>query len=270
MSTCSSLQAVLSSGVYAGYSTMCGHAVIALGRFAVDHGYVEPVSPETVVNIQCPCGVVVAHVEYDSGVTGKVRFESVPSFAFSVDQKVHLEPYGDIVYDISFGGTFYAVVDSKYFGLDLSTASESEIQTAGKALTNHLRSVVKLEHPDNSDLAFLYGTIVTDGKDDYSTSSSSSNVCIFAEGQVDRSPTGSGVQARLALQYHKGLIKVGQVKSFVQSLVGSEFVGRVLREEACGHHKGVVVEVSGKGHYTGTASFWQEMDDSLKNGFWLH
>ena len=248
---------------------MCGHAVMALGRFAVDHGYVKPVSPETVVNIQCPCGLVVAHVEYNNGESGKVRFESVPSFAFSLDQQVHLEPYGDIVYDISFGGAFYALVDAKYFGLDLTTASESEVQAAGKRLNNHLRSVVRLEHPDSSDLAFLYGTIITDGKDDYSTSTRSSNVCIFADGQVDRSPTGSGVQARLALQYHKGLIKVGQVKTFVESLVGSEFSGQVLREEACGNHRGVVVEVSGKGHYTGTASFWQEMDDPLKNGFLL-
>ena len=76
--------------LHAGYSTMCGHAVIALGRYAIDYKLVRPVSPVTQVKIQCPCGLVTAHVEYDSqtGRTGQTKFESVPSFAFLVDQTI--------------------------------------------------------------------------------------------------------------------------------------------------------------------------------------
>ena len=253
-----------------GYSTMCGHAVIALGRYAVDAGYVKPVVPETLVRIQCPCGLVNAYVECDdTGRTGRVRFESVPSFSFVTEQEVTLEEYGRVVYDISCGGTFYAIVDAKNFGLDLNSAPESKIKAAGTALVDHLRKSVELKHPEG-DLAFLYGAIITDGQDDFDKYQETKNVCIFADGQVDRSPTGSGVQARLALQFHKGQIGLGQKKMFKNALVGSEFVGQVLRKAKCGEFEGVVVEVSGEGFYSGTAKFWCEEKDTLRNGFLVH
>ncbi|KAJ8410347.1 hypothetical protein AAFF_G00203280 [Aldrovandia affinis] len=93
-----------------GYSTMCGHAVIALGRFAVDYGLVNaPVSPETQVNIHCPCGLVKAFVEYSNGKTGGVRFHSVPAFAFATDVAVSVPGHGEVLVDISYGGAFYAL-----------------------------------------------------------------------------------------------------------------------------------------------------------------
>ena len=245
---------------------MCGHGVIALARFAVDYGYVKPTPPETTVQIQCPCGLVGASVSEE----GTVRFQSVPSFAFATEQKTTLKAYGEITYDVGFGGTFYALAEARQFGLDLSSATEEEIRSAGRALTDHLRPTIHLEHPESNDLAFLYGTIITDGLDSYRESDSTKNVCIFAEGQVDRSPTGSGVQARLAVHYHKKLIEIDQKKKFVNALTGSEFIGSVLKEVQCGRYQGVQVEVAGKAYYTGSAKFWREAGDPLKNGFWLH
>ena len=250
---------------------MCGHAVIALGRYAVDYGYIKPTVPETIVRIQCPCGLVEAHVECSStGKSGSVRFESVPSFCFATNQEVILEKYGQIVYDVSFGGTFYALVDAKYLGFELKSAPEAKIREAGKAVTDHLRKFIKLEHPESSDLAFLYGTIITDGQDDFNKYQETMNVCVFGDGQVDRSPTGSGVQARLALQFSKGMISLGQRKTFINPLTNSKFVGQVLKEIKCGEFSGVVIEVAGNAFYCGTAKFSQEENDSLRNGFCLH
>ncbi|MEQ2165897.1 hypothetical protein GOODEAATRI_021900 [Goodea atripinnis] len=167
-----------------GYSTMCGHAVIALGRFAVDYKLVkEPRSPETQVNIHCPCGLVKAFVEYSAGKTG----------------------------------------------------------------------AVKLHHPVSDDLAFLYGTILTDGRDEFSPEPTA-NICVFAEAQVDRSPTGSGVTARVALQHHKGLIQLNQTRTFQSGATGSQ---------------AVVVEVAGRAFYTGVSRFVQEPEDQLAHGFLL-
>uniref|UniRef100_A0A3B3HBC6 trans-L-3-hydroxyproline dehydratase n=1 Tax=Oryzias latipes TaxID=8090 RepID=A0A3B3HBC6_ORYLA len=212
-----------------GYSTMCGHAVIALGRFAVDYKLVkEPQTPETQVNILCPCGLVQAFVEYSDGKTGRVRFLSVPAFVFAEDVPVEVEGFGELTVDISYGGAFYAFIDAQRFGLDVTKSRTRDLVDAATAVTKAVKSQVKLYHPCSEDLAFLYGTILTDGKEEYSPEPTA-NMCVFAEAQVDRSPTGSGVTARVALQYHKGLIQMNQTRTFQSGATGSQFTGKAVQ-----------------------------------------
>uniref|UniRef100_A0A3B5L8W7 trans-L-3-hydroxyproline dehydratase n=2 Tax=Xiphophorus couchianus TaxID=32473 RepID=A0A3B5L8W7_9TELE len=252
-----------------GYSTMCGHAVIALGRFAVDYKLVkEPQSPETQVNIHCPCGLVKAFVEYSAGKTGAVRFLSVPAFAFATDATVTVEGFGEVTVDISYGGAFYAFVDAQRFGLDVKQSRTRDLVDAAMALTRAIKSQVKLHHPVSDDLAFLYGTILTDGRDQFSPEPTA-NICVFAEAQVDRSPTGSGVTARVALQYHKGLIQLNQTRTFQSGATGSQFTGKAVEEIRCGDFRAVVVEVAGRAFYTGVSRFVQEPQDELTHGFLL-
>ncbi|XP_063078566.1 trans-L-3-hydroxyproline dehydratase [Engraulis encrasicolus] len=252
-----------------GYSTMCGHAVIALGRYAVDYGLVKsPCSPETQVNIHCPCGLVKAFVEYSDGKTGAVRFHSVPAFAFATDVKVTVPGHGEVVVDISYGGAFYAFVSAERFGLDVNTSRTRDLVDAATAVTNAVKSQVELQHPEHKDLSFLYGTILTDGKDSFSEEPTA-NVCVFADAQVDRSPTGSGVTARIALQHHKGLIQLDQTRTFKSGATGSLFTGKAVQETRCGEFRAVVVEVGGRAHYSGVASFVQETGDNLSQGFLL-
>lgn len=252
-----------------GYSTMCGHAVIALGRFAVDYKLVkEPRSPETQVNIHCPCGLVKAFVEYSEGKTGAVRFLSVPAFAFATDVTVMVEGFGEVTVDISYGGAFYAFVNAQRFGLDVTKSRTQDLVNAAREVTNAVKSQVKLHHPSSDDLAFLYGTILTDGKDDYSPEPTA-NICVFADAQVDRSPCGSGVTARVALQFHKGLIKLNQTRTFQSGATGSQFTGKAVEETRCGDFRAVVVEVAGRGFYTGVSRFVQEPEDKLTHGFLL-
>ncbi|KAL2082299.1 hypothetical protein ACEWY4_022117 [Coilia grayii] len=252
-----------------GYSTMCGHAIIALGRYAVDYGLVRsPRSPETQVNIHCPCGLVKAFVEYSNGKTGAVRFHSVPAFAFATDVKVTVPEHGEVKVDISYGGAFYAFVSAERFGLDVRTSRPRDLVDVATAVTNAVKSQVKIRHPEHKDLSFLYGTILTDGKDSFSEEPTA-NVCVFADAQVDRSPTGSGVTARIALQHHKGLIQFNQTRTFKSGAIGSVFTGKAVQETRCGEFRAVVVEVRGHAHYTGVASFVQESDDDLREGFLL-
>ncbi|KAG8449389.1 hypothetical protein GDO86_016150 [Hymenochirus boettgeri] len=253
----------------AGYSTMCGHAVIALGRFAVDYGLVkDPRAPETAVNILCPCGLVRAFVTYNAGCTGAVRFHSVPAFAFDTDVTVDVPGHGKVVVDIAYGGAFYAFVSAEKFGLDVCSSRTRDLVDVAAAVTESVKAQVKLNHPDSEELAFLYGTILTDGNDSYSEEPTA-NICVFAESQVDRSPTGSGVTARIALQFHKGLIQLGQTRSFKSGATESLFTGKAVKETTCGSFKAVVVEVSGQAYYTGASSFVIENEDTLKNGFLL-
>ena len=120
--------------------------------------------------------------------------------------------------------------------------------------------------PSRPDLAFLYGIILTDGGDGATTPSR--NICVFADGQVDRSPTGSGVTARLALLHRRGRVEVGQSRRFA-GVTGAEFTGRVLAATRAGPHPAVTVEVAGEAFFTGEASFWHEARDGLGQGFLL-
>ncbi|XP_074663005.1 trans-L-3-hydroxyproline dehydratase-like [Tubulanus polymorphus] len=252
-----------------GYSTMCGHAIIALGRYVVDKGIVKPIvgQSETQVNIQCPCGLVRAHVEMiDGDKTGRVRFHSIPAFTFATDVKINVPRYGEVAVDIAYGGAFYAFIDAQKLDLDVRTSNCQDLTNAASAVTEAAKTQVKLLHPDDQDLAFLYGTILTDGKDEF-TDEPTANVCIFADREVDRSPTGSGVTARIALQYQKKLIPVGKTRRFINGLTGSEFTGKVVNETSCGSFPAVVVEVAGNAFYSGKSAFIKEDNDEFGNGF---
>lgn len=249
-----------------GYSTMCGHAVIALGRYAVDEGMVPVREPVTIVNIEAPCGLVTASVEVKDGKAGAVSFESVPAFLFARDQATDLPGFGTIGFDIAYGGAFYALADCRQFGLEFGRNRVRDFVDAATALTERLKADFPLAHPDHPDLAFLYGTILTDGG--LGQDAPTRNVCVFADAEVDRSPTGSGVTARLASMYAKGEIALGESRSF-ESIVGSRFTGAVARAVRAGTHDAIIARVGGRAFYSGRAEFWLEEDDELGRGFLL-
>ena len=239
-----------------GWSTMCGHATIALARWAVESGRVKG----PVVRLQCPCGLVVATVAPD----GRVRFESVPSFAYALDRIAPTSTWGPVTFDIAYGGAFYAFLPADSIGLDLRTTPMRRIVDAGEEITRAVAGAVPIEHPDDPDLGFLYGTIFTDGEN--GSDKPSRNVCIFGGRQLDRSPTGSGVAARMALQVARRQARLGERRSF-ESCTGSAFEGMVLREaSAVGQRKAVIVEVAGIAHFTGEGRFRFDADDPLREG----
>lgn len=163
---------------------MCGHATIALGRYAVDRGLVERVEPITALIIQCPCGPVSVEVDVAGGKAGAACFESVGAFAEILDHEVDVPGYGSIRFDVAYGGAFYASADASQFSSLVAPDALSELTSAATALTAAVNRSTTLAHPDADDLGFLYGSILTDGLDD----GPSANVCVFADRQVDRSP----------------------------------------------------------------------------------
>ncbi|OUR77663.1 proline racemase [Alphaproteobacteria bacterium 46_93_T64] len=251
-----------------GYSTMCGHAVIALGRFAVDSGLVHADGRHHVpIKIQCPCGLVSAEVDVTDGHSGAVRFESVPAFAYKLDQFVDTAEFGPVELDIAYGGAFYGILEAATVGLDLDTSPVQSLVNAANQIAAAIRAQVKITHPEEEDLGFLYGIIFTDGHIG-ADGNASRNVCIFADGQVDRSPTGSGVTARMALAAARGNAEIGEQFTF-ESLTDSIFSGKIVTTGRLEGFDAVTVEVSGRAHYSGTAEFTMEDDDMLAGGFLL-
>ena len=252
-----------------GYSTMCGHAIIALGRWAVDSGLVDAREPVTEVAIQAPCGLVRARVQVESGPgghrAGAVSFRSVPSFAFAREIVVDTREWGPLQVDVAYGGAFYAILPADAIGLDVRDTPARQLADAGAAITEAATAQLRLSHPDDPDLAFLYGTLFTDGADSFAETPTR-NVCVFAGRQVDRSPTGSGVAARLALQWTRGEIALGQARRF-ESLTGGQFTGTAVEETRAGPYRAIVAEISGRAHYYGRSHFTLEPDDPLGDGF---
>ncbi|MCX7360770.1 MAG: proline racemase family protein [Alphaproteobacteria bacterium] len=246
-----------------GFSTMCGHATIALARWAVESGRVARTAPETIVRLQCPCGLVAARVAADGGV----RFESVPAFAYALDRIAPTATWGPVTVDIAYGGAFYAFLSADSIGLDLRTSPMRAIVDAGEEISRAVSAAIPIDHPAEPYLAFLYGTILTDGGD--GASEPSRNVCIFAGRQIDRSPTGSGVTARMALQLARRQARMGEERRF-ESCTGAIFTGRLLRDATpVGPRKSAIVEVGGTAHQTGEARFRFDDDDPLREGITL-
>lgn len=253
-----------------GYSLMCGHAALALGRYAVDKGMVEAEEPETRMVIQCPCGPVTVYAEVREGRTGRVRFHSVGAFAYQLGGTAQVPGFGPVSYDTAYGGAFYALAPAAAFGLDVRRSPVAELRAAAVALSGAVAEEGGLSHPDSEELAYLYGSILTDGIDDERPSA---NICVFADAQVDRSPTGSGVTARMALRYAKGQVRPGEERVFV-SVAGSEMTGKLASVDSGGSgvggdHPVTTVEVAGRAHYTGASRFTMENDDPFPRGFLL-
>lgn len=244
-----------------GYSTMCGHATLAVARWAIERGVVPAREPVTDLALQVPAGLVRVSASVSAGRVGRVTFRSVPAFVAHRSVAVPVPGYGEITLDVAYGGAFYAVADAGAYGLRVPGSPIADLVDAAWATTSAVAELLPLHHPDDGDLDFLYGTILTDGADTWAEAPTA-NVCVFADRQVDRSPTGSGVTARIAIQHSAGLIPLGAERTFT-GIVGSRFTGKVVGETSVGDHRAVIVEVGGVAYFTGASTFTLEDDDPL-------
>ncbi len=248
---------------HSGFSTMCGHATIALGRWAVDSGRVALHEGRADFVLECPCGPVDVHVT-EGGAW--IAFDSVPGFAAALDLAVDVPGLGRVVCDIGYGGAFYAVLPASRLGLDLAIAPIGQQRAAACAVTDAIRARHAVRHPTEPALGFLYGTILTD--DAPSHDGISRNLCVFGEGQIDRSPTGSGVTARLAVDAIRGLVRPGEQRRFAGP-TGVPFTGEIVAEQYLGDMQAFRVRVAGSAFYSGSATFIVEAGDRLQDGFGL-
>jgi trans-L-3-hydroxyproline dehydratase len=249
-----------------GFSSMCGHGIIGITKVAVETGLVQMKSPETTVVIDAPAGRITAHALVHEGFVHKVRFENVPSFVLSMNDTIEIPGMGNIPYDIAYGGAFYAFVRAEDVGIETKPEDTPKLIEKGMAIKRAIMASRRIAHPFEKDLSFLYGTIfVGPPKSD---SAHSRNVCIFAEGEVDRSPTGTGVSARMALHFAKGDIGIDE-PLVIESIIGTTFTGRVLKPVSYGPHQAVIPEVEGTSYITGKHEFLIDPRDPLKDGFIL-
>ena len=245
-----------------GYSTMCGHAIIALTKFAFDTGMITKETKELLID--APPGLIRSKAHIKDGIVEKSSFINVPSFLYLKDEEIEVDGIGLVRFDVSYGGAFYAFVDADALGLQMNEKHYNKLIDWGKKIKYAVMEKYEIKHPFEEDLSFLYGTIFTGAA--HNSNNHSRNVCIFAEGEVDRSATGSGVSARAALHYAKGELRIGE-KITIESILGTTMDVEVKKTTTYGSHKAVVPEVTGQAWFCGKNETWIDPSDPLKDGF---
>jgi trans-L-3-hydroxyproline dehydratase len=249
-----------------GYSTMCGHGVIALVTVLLETGMIEKAGDHPTIKLDTPAGLVTATAHRVGKRIKEVSFQNVPSFIYLSDQTVNVPGLGKIHFDIAFGGAFYAFVDAEEVQIGLGADDFRQLIDLGVRIKKAVMDSTPIRHPFEDDLSFLYGTIFV-GKP-LSPGHHSRNVCIFADGEVDRSPTGTGVSARAAIHYLKNELSINEAFT-VESIIGTCFTGKVLQTRNFGGYEAVIPQVTGSASIVGMSEWIMDPQDPLKDGFIL-
>jgi trans-L-3-hydroxyproline dehydratase len=249
-----------------GYSTMCGHGIIGIAKVALETGLLPMTAPETTIRIDTPAGLVTACARVAAGQVQSVYFRNVPSFVLVLDETVNVPGLGQVRYDLAFGGAFYAYVQAEEVGVTCTPADFRPLIEKGLAVKQAVMASRPISHPFEEELSFLYGTIFIGPP--LGAGAHSRNVCVFAAGEVDRCPTGTGVGGRLAIHHARGEIDLDQ-SIVVESIIGTRFAGRIVATTTFGPYPAIVPQVEGTAHITGRHEFLIDPADPLRAGFIL-
>jgi proline racemase len=248
-----------------GYLNMCGHGTIGLSTTLVETGYVKMVEPYTTLNLEAPAGLIRVKVKVTAGRVESVTFTNVPAFVYKKDCEINLPGVGKVKFDISFGGSFFAIVHASQLKFELKAKNLGKMVPAALQMRDIINKEIKVKHPtlpiNEVDLVEIYDK--PDSKD-----ADAKNVVIFGDGNVDRSPCGTGTSAKLALLHSEG--KIGLNKPFVyESILNTKFTGQIIEETTVGEFKAVVPQITGSAYITGFNKFVIDENDPLKAGFLL-
>ncbi len=249
-----------------GYLNMCGHNTIAAMTVAVETGMVKVQEPITKVVQEAPAGIVRGEVFVEDGKAKKVAFKNVPSFLYKADQEVELPGYGKIKFDISFGGSFFAIVKADQIGVEIKPDNAAILNKVGMELRDIINREIEVVHPE---LPHINAVDLIEWWSETDTPEATLKNCVvFGQGQVDRSPCGTGTSAKLATLYAKGELKQGD-KFVYESILGTLFEGEIIDTAKVGDFDAIVPQISGSAYITGFNNFVFDETDPVKFGFVL-
>ena len=248
-----------------GYLDMCVHGSIGMVTAAIETGMVEPREPLTRLVLDTPSGLVHATARIEGSSVRSVTIQNVPAFLFQTGE-VHLPRKGKIPLDIAFGGNFFAIVDAKVLGVRVTPASYKELVSLGLSIRQAVNSEFKTQHPEKERLRSVDLVEICDAPDN--PNANVKNATVFGEGQIDRSPCGTGTCAKMATLYAKGELQLNE--QFVsESIIGTIFKGRLIGRTKVRDFDAVLPEIEGDAHITGFSQFVLDPSDPLRDGFLL-
>lgn len=249
-----------------GYLNMCGHGSIGAITAAIETGMVEPKEPITPVNMDTPAGLIKAEAKVSNGKVQEVSIVNVPAFLYKEGVKVNLPEVGEITFDISFGGSFFAIVHAKQLGLTIEPKNTTKLTEIALKLRDVINEEIEIQHPTLSHINTVDLVEIYD--EPTHPDATYKNVVIFGQGQVDRSPCGTGTSAKLATLYTKGELKEGELFVY-ESILGTLFKGMIVGTGELEGYTTITPEITASAYITGFNHFVIDEDDPVKHGFVL-
>ncbi len=253
-----------------GYLNMCGHNTIAAVTAAVETGMVdvEEGATEKEVVVETPAGLIYATAKLkDNGAKVKeVSFRNVESFLCKRDLELDVEGVGHIKFDISFGGSFFCILSADQLGLEVKPENASKLKEAGLKIRDAVNANIEIQHPTLSHIKSVDLVEIYDKPSH--PEATYKNVVVFGDGNIDRSPCGTGTSAKLATLYSKGELKPGEPFVY-ESILGTLFKGRIVEERKLADFDAIIPEITGSGYILGFSNYVYDPDDALTYGFLL-
>ena len=242
---------------------MCGHGTIGVATVLVETGMVRVVEPVTTVRLDTPAGLIVAQVQVDQGHASAVTIENVPSFCVELDASVDVPGLGRVTYDMAYGGNYYAILPVADLGITFG--QKDRMISAGLAIMAAINEQRPPRHPLDPEISGCkHVQLVAPGRD----GADARNAMVIHPGWFDRSPCGTGTAARMAALHARKELAVG-VDFVNESLLGTRFVGRLVKEVSVGEVRAVVPTITGRAWITGMAQYLLDPSDPFPEGFLL-
>lgn len=242
---------------------MCGHGSLGVTAVAVETGMVKVTEPITTVTFDTPAGLVTGYAYVEGNNIKSVSVQGVPSFLYKT-ASIKIEELGEIPIEIAFGGNFFAIVNAKDLGVKVSREYIPKLVKYGLLIKDKVNREVKVQHPTIPHIRYIIGTRIIDSPTH--PQANVKNVVVFGDGQVDRSPCGTGTCAHTALLYAKGEIRLNE-EVVHESIIGTLFKAKAVREVTVENYKAIIPEFSGRVYITGMHMFIIDPNDPMRYGF---
>jgi proline racemase len=248
------------------YPPMSGSNTICTVTVLLETGMVAMLEPETVVRLEAPGGVVEARAVCRDGKCESVEFTNVPCFAEHLDAQLEVEGLGTLSVDVAYGGMWYAIADAQALGFEITPEEARDLSVAGEKIRAAAREQLECVHPENPAIAGV--SIVQIAEPWRGVGEVTKNAVVVAPGRLDRSATGTGLSARLAVLHARGLMKPGDAMTHA-SPIGSTFDGRIVEETRVGDRAAIVPAIRGSAWITGITQVLIDPSDPFPEGYLL-
>jgi proline racemase len=250
-----------------GMGTMCGHGTIGVSKAVFETGMIPAKEGINTLKIDAPAGRVTSFVEVRDGRVVSIAFHNVPVFLYKSDIKIPVQGIGEVTADVCFGGAFYIFVEASQVGLEIAPKNASRLCALGMEIKETLGQMKIVSHPTES-IDWIYGTVLMTPPDIRGDRLLTRNITVFGEGEIDRSPCGTGTSARMSQLYSKGIMKPGMTLEN-HSIIDTVFEGTIVEETKVAEYPALIPKVSGMAYIMGINQLVLEPNDPMPEGFRL-